>query len=96
MAAIVVQQLAHCITCHAWSPDKSIVAFCPNNNEVHIYKLFEDKWEKVHTLQKHDQIISGIDWSTRTNRIVTASHDRNSYVWNLKDQNGCQLLSSSG
>ncbi|XP_054799025.1 actin-related protein 2/3 complex subunit 1B-like isoform X1 [Prosopis cineraria] len=84
MAAIVVQQLAHCITCHAWSPDKSMVAFCPNNNEVHIYKLFEDKWEKVHTLQKHDQIISGIDWSTRTNRIVTASHDRNSYVWNLE------------
>ncbi|KAK4278996.1 hypothetical protein QN277_016762 [Acacia crassicarpa] len=84
MAAISVHQFAPCITCHAWSPDKSMVAFCPNNNEVHIYKLFEDKWEKVHTLQKHDQIISGIDWSTRTNRIVTASQDRNSYVWNLE------------
>ncbi|XP_028778489.1 actin-related protein 2/3 complex subunit 1B [Neltuma alba] len=84
MTAIAVQHFAHCITCHAWSPDKSMVAFCPNNNEVHIYKLFEDKWEKVHTLQKHDQIVSGIDWSTRTNRIVTASHDRNSYVWNLE------------
>ncbi|KAI8551240.1 hypothetical protein RHMOL_Rhmol06G0169500 [Rhododendron molle] len=31
---------------------------------------------------KHDQIISGIDWSIRSNRIVTVSHDRNSYVWN--------------
>nr|KYP47643.1 Actin-related protein 2/3 complex subunit 1 [Cajanus cajan] len=61
-----------------------VVAFCPNNNEVHIYKLVEDKWEKVYVLQKHDQVISGIDWSRRSNRIVTASHDRNSYVWNLE------------
>ncbi|KAK2633351.1 hypothetical protein Ddye_032748 [Dipteronia dyeriana] len=56
--------------------------FGPNNNEVHIYKLFQDKWEKLHVLKKHDQIISGIDWSASSNKIVTVSHDRNSYVWN--------------
>ncbi|KAL2322580.1 hypothetical protein Fmac_026959 [Flemingia macrophylla] len=84
MAVTAVHQFAQCITCHAWSPDQSMVAFCPNNNEVHIYKLVEDKWEKVYVLQKHDQVISGIDWSRRSNRIVTASHDRNSYVWNLE------------
>ncbi|KAF1881500.1 hypothetical protein Lal_00021478 [Lupinus albus] len=84
MAAISVHQFAHSITCHAWSPDQSMVAFSPNNSEVHIYRLVEDKWEKVHVLQKHDQVISGIDWSRRSNRIVTASHDRNSYVWNLE------------
>ncbi|XP_004500004.1 actin-related protein 2/3 complex subunit 1B-like [Cicer arietinum] len=84
MAVIAVHQFAQCITCHAWSPDQSMVAFCPNNNEVHIYRLVEDKWEKVHVLEKHDQVISGIDWSARSNRIVTASHDRNSYVWNLE------------
>lgn len=81
MAAISVHQFAECITCHAWSPDHSMVAFCPNNNEVHIYRLLQDKWERVHVLQKHDQIVSGIDWSARSNRIVTVSHDRNSYVW---------------
>lgn len=59
-----------------------MVAFCPNNNEVHIYKFSQDKWERVHVLYKHDQIISGIDWSVRSNKIVTVSHDRNSYVWN--------------
>ncbi|XP_022750780.1 actin-related protein 2/3 complex subunit 1A-like isoform X2 [Durio zibethinus] len=83
MAAVAVHQFAQCITCHAWSPDHSMVAFCPNNNEVHIYKLLEDKWEKVHVLQKHDQIVSGIDWSRRSNRIVTVSHDRNSWVSKL-------------
>ncbi|KAL5767641.1 hypothetical protein ACOSQ2_014424 [Xanthoceras sorbifolium] len=82
MAAIEVHQFAQCITCHAWNSDHSMVAFCPNNNEVHIYKMFQDKWEKLHVLKKHDQIISGIDWSARSNRIVTVSHDRNSYVWN--------------
>ncbi|XP_022148037.1 actin-related protein 2/3 complex subunit 1A-like [Momordica charantia] len=84
MTAIAVHQFAQCITCHAWSPDRSMVAFCPNNNEVHIYKSLQDNWERVHVLQKHDQIISGIDWSVRSNKIVTASHDRNSYVWNLE------------
>lgn len=29
---------------------------------------------------QHDQVISGIDWSARSNRIVTSSHDRNSWV----------------
>ncbi|XP_019426079.1 PREDICTED: actin-related protein 2/3 complex subunit 1A-like [Lupinus angustifolius] len=84
MAAISVHQFAHSITCHAWSPDHSMVALSPNNSEVHIYRLVEDKWEKAHVLQKHDQVVSGIDWSRRSNRIVTASHDRNSYVWNLE------------
>ncbi|XP_011033728.1 PREDICTED: actin-related protein 2/3 complex subunit 1B-like isoform X2 [Populus euphratica] len=82
MAAVEVHQFAQCITCHAWSADRSMIALCPNNNEVHIYRLSQDKWEKVHVLQKHDQIVCGIDWSARSNRIVTASHDRNSYVWN--------------
>lgn len=83
MAAVSVHQFAQCITCHAWSPDHSMIALCPNNNEVHIYRLSEDdKWEKIHVLQKHDQIVSGVDWSKSSNRIVTVSHDRNSYVWN--------------
>nr|GEV16299.1 actin-related protein 2/3 complex subunit 1A-like [Tanacetum cinerariifolium] len=77
-----VNQFADCITCHAWSPDHSMIALCPNNNEVHIYKEVDENWERIHVLQKHDQIIAGIDWSKSSNRIVTVSHDRNSYVWN--------------
>lgn len=82
MAAVSIHQFAQCITCHAWSPDQTMVAICPNNTEVHIYMFSQDKWEKVHVLYKHDQIISAIDWSARSNKIVTVSHDRNSYVWN--------------
>ncbi|CAH1415809.1 unnamed protein product [Lactuca virosa] len=82
MAAIAVNQFAECVTCHAWSPDHSMIALCPNNHEVHIYKSVEENWERIHVLQKHDQIVAGIDWSKSSNRIVTVSHDRNSYVWN--------------
>ncbi|CAD6248975.1 unnamed protein product [Miscanthus lutarioriparius] len=65
----------------AWRSSSAVIAFCPNNHEVHIYKFFTDKWEKLHVLSKHDQIVSGIDWSKSSNKIVTVSHDRNSYVW---------------
>jgi actin related protein 2/3 complex subunit 1A/1B len=85
MAVVDVHRFAESITCHAWSPDLSMVALCPNNTEVHIYKsLSQDHWERLHVLQKHDQIVSGIDWSSKSNKIVTVSHDRNSYVWSLE------------
>ncbi|GAB4859706.1 Actin- protein 2/3 complex subunit 1A [Ancistrocladus abbreviatus] len=84
MAAVAVYKFAQCITCHAWSPDHSMVAVCPNSEEVHIYRSLEGKWDRIHVLRKHDQIVSAIDWSSKLNRIVTVSHDRNSYVWNYE------------
>ncbi|KAJ7552006.1 hypothetical protein O6H91_06G038200 [Diphasiastrum complanatum] len=87
MAVVSSHQLAQCISCHAWNADLSMVAVCPNNNEVHIYKAlsFTDSiWDRVHVLRKHDQLVSSIDWAPESNYIVTASHDRNSYVWNLE------------
>eukprot|EP01018_Ginkgo_biloba_P030569 Gb_19067 [translate_table: standard] len=87
MAAVAAHQLGQCITCHAWNADLSMVAICPNNNEVHIYRASPDGssiWDRIQILQKHDQLVSGIDWSRRTNKIVTVSHDRNSYVWSLE------------
>lgn len=88
MAAGGVHQLAQCITCHAWNADMSMVAICPNNSEVHIYKASaspEAVWERVYVLEKHEQLVTGIDWAPKSNRIVTCSHDRNSYVWSLED-----------
>ncbi|KAJ4873744.1 Actin-related protein 2/3 complex subunit 1B [Raphanus sativus] len=76
MAVVDVHRFAESITCHAWSPDHSMVAFCPNNNEVHIYKSSQDQWERLHVLEK-----IGVRSPTK---IVTVSHDRNSYVWSLE------------
>ena len=30
---------------------------------------------------QHDKVITSIDWAPNSNRIVTASQDRNAYVW---------------
>jgi actin related protein 2/3 complex subunit 1A/1B len=63
-----------------------MVALCPNNNEVHIYKKTSSGFEKQTELKEHDQVVTGIDWGHKTNRIVTCSQDRNAYVW--KDEEG--------
>mmetsp|Transcript_52466 Transcript_52466/g.104202 ORF Transcript_52466/g.104202 Transcript_52466/m.104202 type:complete len:360 (-) Transcript_52466:363-1442(-) len=78
------------ITCHAFNADCSKIAVCPNSNELHIYGRGADgTWQPEHKLTEHDMLISGVDWNHATNCIVTASHDRNAFVWNEeKDPNG--------
>lgn len=72
------------ISCHAWNKDRTQIAFCPNNHEVHIYKKDGNKWTKVHELKEHNGQVTGIDWAPESNRIVTCGTDRNAYVWTLK------------
>jgi len=69
-----------------------MVAICPNTNELWIYGncLAQDvsSWEKLYTLTEHDLLISSIDWSPVTNKIVTCSHDRNAFVWTFSQEEG--------
>ena len=73
------------ISCFAWNGDHSQVAVCPNNNEIHIYKATlpggNGEWQRLHVLSEHDLLVSSIDWSAKTNKIVSCSHDRNAFVW---------------
>eukprot|EP00271_Cylindrocystis_brebissonii_P022945 TRINITY_DN9090_c0_g1_i1.p1 TRINITY_DN9090_c0_g1~~TRINITY_DN9090_c0_g1_i1.p1 ORF type:complete len:403 (-),score=47.19 TRINITY_DN9090_c0_g1_i1:1032-2240(-) len=88
MEGTEVHQLGPAISCHVWNGDNSCVALCPNNSELHIYDTTNpSKWACLHVLNKHDQLVSGVDWGAQTNRIVTCSHDRNAYVWNLEEGN---------
>jgi len=87
MASYVdLQRLATSITCHAWNGDRTRVALCPNNNTVHIYARSGNTFSLEHTLAEHDQVVTGIDWAPKTNRIVTSSQDRNAYVWTFDAQ----------
>lgn len=67
------------ISCHSWNADKSMIAISPNNNEIHIYET--KSWKRLHLLSEHDLMVSAIDWSDATNKIVSCSHDRNAFVW---------------
>jgi actin related protein 2/3 complex subunit 1A/1B len=82
--ADVEKGIAEVITAHAFSPDGKQIALCANTPEVHIYDCSAGPdtktWVKLHTVAEHTAIVSGIDWNT-DNKIVTASHDRNAYVW---------------
>jgi len=85
MAQPAIHRLSVCISAHAWSGDKSRVAVSPNNNEVIIYKKEGSNLVVEHTLRQHDSVVTGIDWGSKTNRIVTCSQDRNAYVWTFQD-----------
>ena len=55
MMNTIQQQLtsqAEGISCFAWNADRSMIAICPNNNEIHIYGIQQhtDSWQKKFTL----------------------------------------------
>jgi len=72
------------ISCHAWNADRSMIAISPNNNEIHIYET--KTWTRLHVLTEHDLMVSAIDWSAVTNKIVSCSHDRNAFVWTFEPE----------
>jgi len=80
-----ISRLAPCITAHAWNADGSKIAICPNNNEIHIYARSGNNYTLEHKLIEHDQVVTGIDWGHKTNRLVTCSQDRNAYVWTFTE-----------
>jgi len=56
-----------------------MIAFSPNNSEIHIYEV--KGWKKLFVLSDHDLLVSALDWSAVNNKIVSCSHDRNAFVW---------------
>lgn len=81
--ALEINQLANsAITAHAFNVDRTHLAVCENTNEVKIYsKSGGSNWNLDHTLCDHDKVVTSIDWAPGRNQIVTASQDRNAYVW---------------
>ena len=83
------------LTCHAWNADCSMLAVCPNNSTVSIFKVPatpDGPWERVAVLSEHDALVTDIAWAPRTNRILTTSQDRNAYVWNLEGETWKPML----
>jgi len=80
-----VKRLANSITCHCWNADRTKVALSPNSNEIHIYAKKGNDYVREHILKEHDQLVTSLDWGAKTNRLVSASQDRNAYVWEFKD-----------
>jgi actin related protein 2/3 complex, subunit 1A/1B len=58
-----------------WTPVETL-------SEVDLHQSYFDLLSNFSlTSSQHDKIITCIDWAPNSNRIVTASQDRNAYVW---------------
>lgn len=75
------------ITCHCFNKDCSQLALSSNSDTVDIYNKSGSKWVKVQTLEEHSERVTSIDWAPSTDRLVTASADRNAHVW-TRDASG--------
>ena len=64
-----------------WNLDRSQVAIATNTTLIEIYSVRPQGWTKTHTLTEHDQLVAVVDWHGATDRLLSASHDRNAYVW---------------
>ena len=71
--------------CSFCETDLIEIAFCPNNNTVSIYRKNGNEWEIEDVLQEHDQTVTSISWSAKSDTLLTCSHDRNAYVWSFQE-----------
>lgn len=73
------------VSCHAWSPDRSMVAISQNDENILIFKgedsQSSQKWSLSHKLSEHSQRVTSLDWCPSTGLLVSCAEDRNAYVW---------------
>ena len=74
----------------SFNKDFTQVALSKKDNNIYIYSvpnlMKTDTWKLLHTLKSHYQYISGLDWCPETNRILSCSYDKTSFVWDLVEK----------
>ncbi len=77
------------------------VALSKKDNNIYIYSIEDirntDSWKLLYILDVHILYISGLDWNPYTNKILSCSYDKTSFVWNFNDNKwtSSKVLSSS-
>ena len=78
------------ISCVAFNKDFTQVALSKKDNLIYIYSIKDimkpDTWKLLYTLDSHFQYISGLDWCPATNRLLSCSYDKTSFVWEFCDK----------
>ena len=73
----------------SFNKDFTQVALSKKDNFIYIYSVEDimntDKWKLLYKLEDHYQYISGLDWSHETNRLLSCSYDKTSFVWDFID-----------
>lgn len=85
--ACPIVHLAQSIFCCAWNRDCSLLALCPGNEEIHIFRPPSDNssnWDRLHILKAHSQLVADLDWAPMSDLLVSCSHDKTMWVWDPK------------
>jgi len=68
------------VSCHAFSQDLRLLALCPNNEEIYIFKCGGQEFQRMDPLRKHTQRVTGLSFSS-DGLLVSVSEDRTAFVW---------------
>ena len=73
----------------SFNKDFTKVALSKRDHLIYIYEITDfqkpDKWKLLNTLNMHILYISGLDWHPLTDKILSCSHDKTSYVWSYEN-----------
>lgn len=73
----------------SFNKDFSLCALTTRDPVITIYKIGDLKspktWTKQHTLTKHSQYITSVDWHPETNKLLTCSHDKTCIIWTFNE-----------
>ncbi|KAI6187966.1 Actin-related protein 2/3 complex subunit [Aphelenchoides besseyi] len=70
------------ILSHAFNHDNTLLAVS-SAEKVFIFSFDGGNWKQIYELPQHDFSVTGLDWAAETNRLVSCSHDKNSFVWTV-------------
>jgi len=74
------------ILSHAFNADRTLLAVS-SAEKIFIFGFENGNWVKRNELPQHDLSVTGLDWAPKTNRLVSSSHDKNSFVWTVGENN---------
>jgi actin related protein 2/3 complex subunit 1A/1B len=73
----------------SFNKDFTQVALSKKDNIIYIYSINNfmkpETWKELYKLKSHYQYISGLDWCPETNRILSCSYDKTSFVWDFAE-----------
>ena len=73
----------------SFNKDFTQVALSKKDNIIYIYSINDfmkpETWKELYKLKSHYQYISGLDWCPETNRILSCSYDKTSFVWDFAE-----------
>ena len=71
-----------------FNKDFTQCALSKKDYDIYIYQvpniMDTNTWKLLYTLKNHFQYISGLDWNPVTNKILSCSYDKTSFVWKFE------------